>query len=114
MKTAAKKVRSGDLTGAVNDIFSYHQNDAEFKNIYAHFSAKKSDIATIITGIMASGAGGEAGGHYIPVSTVLFRDTFAYMLRAQNGQVEKAKAYFLVNEYFRRGDIVFGPEREFH
>ena len=114
MKNAAQQVQSGDLASAVKSIYAYHKSDKEFMSIHEHFSSSEADIEKIIKAIMASGFGGTIRGHYVPVSAVLFHDTFAYMLRAQNGQVEKGKAYFQVQDYFATGEIIFKPEHEFH
>ena len=114
MKSATKLVRTGKLDKAVDEIYSLHMIDEEFRTIHQHFSVSKSDIADIIKDLMVSGLGVEVRGHYVPVSTVLLHDTFAYMLRVKQGKVERTKALFEISEYFQKGEIVFKPEREFH
>jgi hypothetical protein len=114
MKSATAQVRSGGLDQAVSEIWSFMESDAVFANVIKHFSASKNDVADIITNLMFAGAGGTYRGHFVPVSAVLFPDTFAYCLRAQRGQVSKAEAAYQVMTYFESGAMVFAPERAFH
>jgi hypothetical protein len=112
LKSATKKVQSGgEISGAVDDIYKYYNTDETFARILDQFKATPQDIASIILGCMAAGAGGTYRGHYVPVSAVLYPDTLAYMLRALRGQVPKGEAYHSVMDYFESGAIVFQPER---
>ena len=114
MQSAAQQVQSGHLAPALQSIFEYYQSDEAFKRILAHFKATPADIESIITGLMFFGAGGTFKGHFVPVSAVLFHDTLAYLLRAERGQVSKARAYIKVLDYFQSGSVIFQPERAFH
>ena len=114
IKTASGHAQAGQIDRAVQEIYEYLQSEDTFRSILATFDATDSDIEAIISGIMMSGYGAEFGGHYVPVSAVLFHDTLAYCLRAERGQVSKADAYFQVHEYFRSGALIFEPERAFH
>lgn len=114
IKSASHKFRSGKQKEAVDEIYEYMENDEQFSKVLRHFTATRDDIEHIIFGIMASGAGTTARGHFVPVSAVLFPDTLAYLLRAERGQVSPAEAHFQVMDYFESGALVFQPERRFH
>lgn len=114
IKEAAALAQSGRVPEAVNAIYDYLEKDEVFISILTTFDATKDDIENIIAGIMMAGYGAEFGGHFVPVSAVLFHDTLAYCLRAECGQVSKPDAYFEVHEYFRSGSLVFEPEQAFH
>lgn len=114
MKSAAARLQTQDLSGAIDDIYSFLQADDLFRTVLAHFNANRKDVEAIVLGLMMSGAGGTYRGHFVPVSAVLFPDTLAYLLRSERGQVGKAEAYFQVEEYFRTGAMIFEPERAFH
>jgi hypothetical protein len=114
LKSAAAQVQSGQIKEAISEILDFYQTDEAFMNILKYFDATQMDIENIIKGIMFSGAGGNTGGHYVPISAVLFHDTLAYSLRSERGQISKREAYLNIQEYFQSGAVVFQPEREFH
>jgi hypothetical protein len=107
------RVEAGDLS-AVDDIVAHILSNPAFAQVIAYFSLTRQDVEAIIIGVMVSGYGARYGQHFVPVSAVLFPDTLAYLLRAERGQVSKGEAYFQVSDHFRRGGLVFEPERAFH
>lgn len=114
IKSATARLHGGDAQGATDQIYAFISQDHVFIHVLDYFSASRDDIHSIIGSLMMSGAGQTFRGHFVPVSAVLFPDTLAYCLRIKAGQVGAVEGHFRIVEYFRKGEIVFTPEREFH
>ena len=80
IKSASARVEAFDQDGAVTEIWDFMQTDPVFVKIIEQFSATKEDVDHIISNLMLNGAGGTYHGFFVPVSAMLFYDTFAYCL----------------------------------
>ena len=114
IKSASARVKAGDLDGAVAEIWDFMETDPVVMRIITQFSASEEDVHAVISNLMLNGAGGTYHGFFVPVSAVLFYDTFAYCLRALRGEVTMAEAAYQVMDYFRSDSGVFAPEAVFH
>lgn len=113
MSAATALVESGDTDTAASKILSYLKTDSRFPQIIEHFSATQADISKIIDLLALNGAGSH-DGFFVPVSALLFPDTFAYCMRALRGQVSIAEAAYQLDSYFASNAAVFEPEQAFH
>ena len=94
----------------IDEIFVFIKTTEPLASVAKKFNLSKEDLNKITQGMLASGAAGSHKGHFTPISGILFPDTLAYLIRGQRGQISEIDSYYEVNEYFRRGATVFGPE----
>jgi hypothetical protein len=114
MKSAGKQALGGDITGAAVRIYAFMVEDAVFSQVIRAFAVDRLAIEEAILGLRMQFGHRLYQGHYVPVSAMLFVDTFAYSMRVRTGQVSNAEWLVNIGNYFESGARTFEPERAFH
>jgi len=85
-------------------LLDYCEADRNIRDVMAQFNASRDTLREVYSGLLVSGAGQWAGGHYVAASAMAYPDTLRYVLsRPASGREALLETAYRLIMHFERG-----------
>jgi hypothetical protein len=89
---------------AIEALLDYCEGRQDIRNVMTEFGADRGMLRQLYDGLLVSGAGGWAGGHYVAASALAYPHALHYLLsRARVGRERDNQTAYTLLMHFERG-----------
>lgn len=112
-RSASLLLMDGFGDEAFQTVKEFVNSDERLLLVLYHFRAMPQTLQSIFDGVRSYTDDEIAGGLAVAVSALLDAETLSYLLRAEQGDLDKSEAYEAVRQYFHTSSPGFKAERQY-